>query len=157
MVPTQHSTSTTQARTAIPSYGGLMLRDVTAVAGFGLGSSSVGTPLTAGPGASVPFSYPQGPSVMTSPNPAHPFAGPGASATRASVAATRGTSPTSSYRPSQEGTYRANPGSNPSTGYGGMPSHITNAIKMIQPFYSEGSTLERLELSGTLLKKPRWV
>ncbi|GMF49213.1 unnamed protein product [Phytophthora fragariaefolia] len=149
--------STTQARTAIPSYGRPTLRDVSAVTGIGLGSSSVGAPLNVGSGASDPFSYPQGPPVMTSPNPIPPFARPGASTTRASVAVTRGTSPTSSYRPSQEGTYRSNPGSNPSTGYGGMLSHIKNAVKMLQPLYSDGSSGKRLELSGTLLKKPRWI
>ncbi|KAG3172775.1 hypothetical protein PC128_g18440 [Phytophthora cactorum] len=31
----------------------------------------------------------------------------------------------------------------PWTGYDGIPSHIKNAVKMIQPFYSENATVEK--------------
>ncbi|KAE9097176.1 hypothetical protein PF005_g17685 [Phytophthora fragariae] len=43
----------------------------------------------------------------------------------------------------QGGATPTTAGTPTTTAYGGMPSRIKNAVKMIQPFYSEGSTVEK--------------
>ncbi|KAE8952829.1 hypothetical protein PR001_g33132, partial [Phytophthora rubi] len=43
----------------------------------------------------------------------------------------------------QGGATSTTAGTTTTTAYGGMPSRIKNAVKMIQPFYSEGSTVEK--------------
>ncbi|KAE9018090.1 hypothetical protein PR003_g14949 [Phytophthora rubi] len=43
----------------------------------------------------------------------------------------------------QGGATPTTAGTTTTTAYGGMPSRIKNAVKMIQPFYSEGSTVEK--------------
>ncbi|KAE8903249.1 hypothetical protein PF007_g25626 [Phytophthora fragariae] len=54
---------------------------------------------------------------------------------------------TSAPRPSQSlplgGATSTTAGTTTTSAYGGMPSRIKNAVKMIQPFYSEGSTVEK--------------
>ncbi|KAE9004581.1 hypothetical protein PF010_g13168 [Phytophthora fragariae] len=43
----------------------------------------------------------------------------------------------------QGGATSTTAGTTTTTAYGGMPSRFNNAVKMIQPFYSEGSTVEK--------------
>ncbi|KAE9341072.1 hypothetical protein PF008_g10810 [Phytophthora fragariae] len=121
------------ARPAIPTYGGYSLSGLPTANLPGLMNT---TPMGFG-SSMLPVGHTSGTPQMGVQ--ATVSAGGLTTQTPAATTATPG----SSHSLPQGGATSTTAGTTTTTAYGGMPSRIKNAVKMIQPFYSEGSTVEK--------------
>ncbi|KAE9069616.1 hypothetical protein PF010_g26594, partial [Phytophthora fragariae] len=121
------------ARSAIPSYGGYSLSGLPTANLPGLMNT---TPMGFGPSL-----LPAGLATGT------PQVGVQATVSAGGLTSQTPAATTSTPGPSQSlpqgGATPTTAGTTTTTAYGDMPSRIKNAVKMIQPFYSEGSTVEK--------------
>ncbi|KAE9083538.1 hypothetical protein PF007_g21865 [Phytophthora fragariae] len=121
------------ARSAIPSYGRYSLSGLPTANLPGLMNT---TPMGLGPSM-----LPAGLATGT------PQVGVQATVSAGGLTSQTPAATTSTPGPSQSlpqgGATPTTAGTTTTTAYGGMPSRIKNAVKMIQPFYSEGSTVEK--------------
>ncbi|KAG3073912.1 hypothetical protein PI125_g22140 [Phytophthora idaei] len=139
-----------RVQTAIASYGGVTISDTTGIPGYGYASSY-------SPSFSVAPGYAPGLSEgLRMPGVTNPVANGGGTTPPIKLEAPPLGTSSAFAPPTGPMQSQALTSANPSgfvnaatnrttqwTGYGGMPSHIKNAVKMIQPFYSENATVEK--------------
>ncbi|KAE9190289.1 hypothetical protein PF004_g21951 [Phytophthora fragariae] len=121
------------ARSAIPSYGGCSLSGRSTANLSGL---TAATPMGFGPSM-----LPAGLATGTPQVGVQATVSAGGLTEHTPVATTSTPGPNQSL--AQRGVTPSATGPTSTTSYGGMPSRIKNAVKMIQPFYSDGSTVEK--------------
>ncbi|KAE9346559.1 hypothetical protein PF008_g8226 [Phytophthora fragariae] len=127
------------ARSALPIYGGYSLSGLPTANLPGLTNA---TPMGATPSMGFgPIMLPVGFTAGT------PQVGVQATVSAGGITAQTPAATTSTPGPGQPlpqgGATPTTTATTTVTAYGGMPSRIKNAVKMIQPFYSDGSTVEK--------------
>ncbi|KAE9018352.1 hypothetical protein PF011_g6296 [Phytophthora fragariae] len=144
MAATSTPMSLNSARSAIPSYGGYSLGGVPSTHRYGLvNATPLGMTSTMGLGVGIsPSGLPVG-TTQASLGSAQPSVSSSGLPNPTPVGFSGGFTLGTAYQPSPGGQVQSSTGATIVTSYGGMPSRIKNAVKMIQPFYSDGSTVEK--------------